>query len=206
MAAGKNTILKDIEELVQKSAEANKLFITEGSKFIQQLGSKKSGENIKTFQPDAIANVVTAYMQLNIQHLKNMVDLGVSLTKEMMGQKNEDNETVSKENKPAFNLKGNGRPGSTINVHFLIDNVKTEAAVCTMINTAYTLEAVNTKQQNFITVFSPQAFTIEPGASQAVGISIKIPKKTTLGIYTSVAQVQGFEPAFFSISLTITEP
>src|ERR1700712_2635634 len=110
MAAAKNTILKDIEELVQKSAEANKLFITEGTKFIQQLGSKKSGENIKTFQPDAVANVVTAYMQLNIQHLKNMVDLGVSLTKEMMGEKQQTSETVPAENKPAFNLKGSGAP------------------------------------------------------------------------------------------------
>jgi hypothetical protein len=206
MAQEKIPLMKDIEELVQKSIEANKLFISEGSKFITQLATKP-GENIKKFQADTFTNTINAYMHLNIQHLKNMVDLGVSLTKEMMNgqtQEEKSNEPAAKEDKPAFVLKANGKPGATISLQFLVDNVKKEAATCNLLHTEYTNQATAV-QQNFKTLFTPQSFTLEPGTSQTIAIQINIPRKTIPGIYTSNAQVQGFEPAFFSIHLTITE-
>ena len=207
MSEEKSSLAKDIEELVNKSIEANKIFMAEGTRLVKQLSNKAANkEPINLFQPQLISDVVNAYTKLNIQHLKNVIDLGVSLAKQAGHTQPADNSNTKTPGPgPAFVLNGNAAAGSKTSLQFLLDNVKEQAVTCTMVNTDYILQSDFSVHPVFETRFTPQSFLLQPAASQTVVIDISIPANTLPGVYISNVQVKGFEPVFFSIDLNITD-
>jgi hypothetical protein len=207
MSEEKSSFSKDIEELVNKSVQANKIFMAEGTRLVKQLSNKAANkEPINLFQPELITDAFNAYTKLNIQHLKNMIDLGISLAKQAGNPTSQDNSnTKATEPSPAFILNGTADAGTKISLQFLLDNVKEQAVTCTMVNTDYILQSDFSVRQDFKTGFTPQSFVLQPAASQTVIIDISIPANTLPGLYYSNVQVKGFEPTFFSIDLTVNE-
>lgn len=207
MSEDKSSFSKDIEELINKSIEANKIFINEGSRLVKEISNKAANkEPINLFQPQMITDVFTAYTKLNIQHLKNVIDLGITLAKKAGATKTEDNSPANTtEPGPAFILKTTADAGTKASLHFLIDNVKEQPVTCNLVNTDYILQADFSVRPDFKTTFTPQSFVLQSAANQTVIISIIIPARTTPGLYISNVQVQGFEPTFFSIYLTVNE-
>ena len=209
MSEEKSSLTKDIEELVSKSIEANKIFLGEGTRLVKQFSNKAGNkEPVNLFQPELITKVFNAYTKLNIQHLKNVIDLGVSLAKQAGTKEPEEKNKSANEAQdagPAFVLKGEVLPGSKTTLPFLIDNVKEQSATCMLVNTDFILQSDTSVHKDFKTNFTPQSFVLKPGASQSVNIEISIPANTSPGQYISNVQVQGFEPTYFSIYLTITE-
>ena len=209
MSEEKSSFTKDIEELVSKSIEANKIFLTEGTRLVKQFGNKKGDqEKINIFQPELISNVFNAYTKLNIQHLKNVIDLGISLVKQTGTKGPEGNftkEGKAEEAAPAFVLKASVYPATDAVLQFLLDNTKEQEVSCRLVNTDYTKQSNPPVQCIFKTSFSPQSFVLKPAASQTVNIDISIPANAGPGVYICNVQVQGFEPAYFSIYLTIIQ-
>ncbi len=209
MSEEKSSFTKDIEELVTKSIEANKIFLAEGTRLVKQFGNKKGAqEKINIFQPELISNIFNAYTKLNIQHLKNAIDLGVSLVKQSGSKEreyNSANNDKTEEATPAFIIKSTAYSGTDAILQFLLDNTKEQEVTCKLVTTDYTKQADPQVRCVFKTSFSPQSFVLQPAASQTVNIDISIPTNATPGIYISNVQVQGFEPAYFSIYLTIIQ-
>lgn len=206
MSEEKLSFVKDMEELVSKSMEANKIFLNEGIRMAKQFtNSPGDKKNVNLFQPELISNAVNAFTKLNIQYLKNLIGLGLSLTKE--AGKSTDGAslaTVPEERPgPAFVLNATVVPGSRADLQFLLDNVKKEPVLCTFLNTVYQNQSDQGVKPAFKTNFSPQTFTIQPGASQTIHISVTVPDGTVPGDYFSNVQVKGFEPVYFSIQLTV---
>jgi hypothetical protein len=186
-----NSLAKDIEELVNKSIEANKVFMKEGARILR--GFTTPGEK-KT--PDIF------------QYLKNMVDLGVSMVQKAGGQPTTNTEPTTATTgtpAPSFVLDAEAEAGSNISISFLLDNIKQEAVLCTLINSPYFFSLDDVIEENFITGFSPQSFTLAAGEQQRININIAIPFTTKPGVYISNVKVQGFEPAHFSIRLNVKE-
>lgn len=183
--------------------------MSEGTRLVKQLSNKTANkEPINLFQPELITDVFNAYTKLNIQHLKNVIDLGISLAKQAgtskaTGSTNSNTETT--EPVPAFTLKGTADAGTKARLQFLIDNVKEQPVTCTLVNTDYILQHDFSVRHSFKTNFTPQAFVLQPAASHTVMIDISIPPGTLPGLYISHVQVRGFEPTFFSIDLTVNE-
>ena len=208
MDSSKPSLAKDIEELVNKSIEINKFFLSESSKFVRQFTTPGEKKTATVFNANFLSDAFAAYAKLNIQHLKNMMDLGVSLIQQANTQPSPpdtsdiDEQTTTA---PSFVLKGETEQGGKISLSFLLDNIKKEAVVCTLINTAYSFEDDAALQENFVTNFIPQSFTLNTGGQQRVNINIIVPPNAKPGTYTSNVQVKGFEPAYFSMLITVTE-
>lgn len=210
MEKEKSSLAKDIEELVNKSMEVNKFFLNESSKLVRQFTTPGEKKISTVFNANFLTEAFNAYTKLNIQHLKNVMDLGVSLVNRASAQQTTDNSTTTgtTENTqivPSFILKGEADQGSKLSLNFLLDNIKQEAVLCTLINTVYSLQNDSSVQENFITTFTPQSFTLNTSAQQRIIIDISIPAQAKPGIYTSNVQVQGFEPAYFSMIITVNE-
>jgi hypothetical protein len=198
------SLAKEIEDLINKSIEANKVFLNESSKLVRKAitPGEKTASNL--FGANFLTDAFTAYTKLNIQHMKNMLDLGVSLIK----QTNTQTSTAAEENTetgPAFILKGEVEEGSKISMSFLLDNIKQESVVCDLVNTSYTLQSDSSTVENFNTNFSPQSFLLNTGEQKRITIDIEVPQNTKAGVYSANVQVKGFEPAYFSILLTVKE-
>lgn len=206
--ATETNLRKDIEELVNKTVDANKEFISESSRLFRQMATNPGSQStFNIFQQNFFPKALNAYASLNIRHLKNMIDLGMCLTKEVMGssatKENEVTEEVTETAQPAFALRANAKHGEKVMLQFVLDNFKKEETICEFVNTPYLNEADPSNVQDFETVFSPQSFSIDPGESKTINITIDIFKNTIAGIYTSNVQVKGFEPAFFTINITV---
>ena len=202
------SLAKDIEELINKSIEANKVFLSESSKLVRGFTTPGEKKTSTIFQPNFFAEAFNAYAKMNIQHIKNMLDLGVSLVKKAGTQSSTDaaeDPTPEQTPEPAFILKGAVEQGGKLALSFLLDNIKQAAVLCKLVNTSYSLQSDPLIEENFITNFSPQSFMLKTGEQQRINIDISVPVSAKPGVYISNAQVQGFEPAYFSILLTVNE-
>ena len=209
-----DSLSKELETLLKKTTEANRIFITEGAKFVKQLNfSKKGGEEIFTRQTDMMKDAFNLFMKLNIQYASNVVDLGVALSKKYNDTEVATNENTEEENtkapiisEPAFILQTSGIAGDTVGTMFLLDSNKKEILLCNFKQTDYTLQDDNSTKYIFETNFTPQSFELMPGQSQQVAITAKIPTTTKPGIYQTDIVVQGFEHTYFSLFITVTLP
>ncbi|MEP6465280.1 MAG: hypothetical protein ABJB05_03200 [Parafilimonas sp.] len=207
----KSSLAKDLEDLVNKSMEVNKFFLNESSKFVRQFTTPGEKKTSTVFNANFLTEAFNAYTKLNIQYLKSAMDLGVSMVNKAGAQQaSTDNATTEQATEnlqavPSFILKGEVEQGGKLSLNFLLDNIKPEAVICTLVNTTYKPEIDAAVEENFITTFTPQSFTLNTGAQQRVNIDINISANIKPGIYTSNVQVQGFEPAYFSMIITVKE-
>lgn len=205
----KSSLIQDFDELLRKTTEANKVFFSEGTKYIKQMGSSAmKGENIYAEQKNVIQDAVNAFIKLNIRHTSNLIDLGLAITQKINEpfevKQEEPSDNAAEENNPAFVLEVVGVPGVTVQTEFQLDNNKQNSIVCALKQSAFKSQQDATATPNFDTTFSPQSFELKVESSQKVIIKIAVPGKTKAGVYFSHVLVDGFEHTYFTIVLTIT--
>ena len=213
MSDSTSTLVKDFEELVRKTAEANKVFISEGSKFVKKLGaSPGSKKGTPGIQPDLLKDAFSSFVKLNMQHANNLIDLGLTLTKRFnsspeatAGSFEEPAASQDDIPKPAFVLKAGATPGGRAEVQFILDSDKKEPILCKLVHTDFVHQNDFSIKPAFKTTFLPQSFQLNPSESQTVDIHVKVPANANAGVYLSNLQVQGFEHTFFSLYITVSE-
>lgn len=208
MKKEKDDFSKDVESIFRKSVEINKDYLRQSTELAKTFGSSgRDLKNFKLFQPEMMLGALTSFTKMNLDHYKNMMDLGFALTKKALIPSEED-ETPQDETpfeEPSFILSETIYAGDSVNLQFLLDNVKQEEASCELVHSEY-VDINNTESiHNFPTVFRPQSFKLAPGVSQTVVINISVDITIPAGTYESKVQVLGFEPAYFLIRLTIVE-
>src|SRR5205809_3354744 len=148
-----SSLANDIQELINKSIEANKIFLSETSKLVRGVATPGEKKTSSIFQPDFLTEAFSAYAKMNIQHMKDMLDLGISLVQKANTQQttgtSENVETTVEAPDPSFVLKGGVEAGNKILLNFLLDNIKQEAVLCTLMNTPYSLQPGNLIQESF---------------------------------------------------------
>jgi hypothetical protein len=208
MSAEKTSLAKDIEALLSKSIEANKVFMSEGTRMLKQFTLSGNKQNAFALNTNLLTDAFNAYAKLNIQHMKNMLDLSVSLFKQAGAQTNDtspQNTTTEETAAPSFTLTTETTAGGKALLSFLLDNIKPEDVNCMLVNTPYHLQNDAANIANFETIFTPQSFNLKTNERQKVDIEINIPANITAGVYESDVQVKGFEPAFFNMLITVKE-
>jgi uncharacterized membrane protein len=204
-----SSLANDIQELINKSIEVNKMFLSETSKLVRGATTPGEKKTPHIFQANFLTEAFSAYAKMNIQHMKNMLDLGVSLVQKANTQQttepSDNTETPTETPVPSFVLKGDVEAGNKISLNFLLENIKQETVLCTLVNTPYNFQIDALIQENFTTIFSPQSFMLNTGEQKRINIDIDVPATANPGIYISNVQVRGFEPAYFSIVLTVNE-
>lgn len=205
----KETFTKVFEEALNKSIEANKVFLNESSRFFRQLGSKPAANRFALFQGDAMSNAFAEYMKLNLQHFNNLVDLGINFMRKINDTATDAGEQTSQSeptDAPSFVLEKEAEAGQPVHFQFVLDNVKQQTATCQLVNTGFTGPSPQSVMNNFKTEFNPPVFNLKAGESRSIDIHVHIPADALPGLHTTRVQVKGFEPAYFSILLTVIEP
>lgn len=208
MSKQKDDFSKDVESIFKTTIEINKQYLKQGTDLLKEFGnSGKELKNFNFFQPELIMGALMSVTKMNLDHYKNMMDLGFALAKKTFNQSPaetmQDEDETSGE--PSFVLSATSFVGDTVSLKFILDNNKKEEAVCELVSTEYVNENDALLSFTLPTFFKPQSFHLSPGASQTVNIQIAITDDIRLGSYQSKVQVIGFEPAFFLIRLNIVE-
>jgi hypothetical protein len=209
MSNEKEAFSKVFEEALNKSIEANKVFLDESSKFFQQLGKKDAPAKLNIFQGDALTNAFSQYMKLNLDHFNNLVDLGINFIRNVNNTSPVNNEPTPETdttNHPSFVLEKETEAGQQINFQFLLDNVKQEPVTCQLVHSGFTGPSGDTRPGDFKIDFTPPVFDLRAGESRSIDIAVNVPADTPPALYSTRVQVKGFEPAYFSVLITVIEP
>ena len=206
MGEEKASFSKIFESLLSKSIEANKVFLKEGGRIFEDLSKSKNNTNfLNILNNEVVKDSFNEFVKINTNHLNNMIDFSLKFVDKMKNSDSSESTTAADIEEPSFILEKSVEAGNIVNFQFLLDNVKTETVKCELIHNGYTLQSDVEKIENFNTEFSPQSFELKEGEAKPVMISILIPANTNPGFYKNNVQVKGFEPAYFSIQLTVTE-
>ncbi|MCG2613411.1 hypothetical protein LZZ85_03930 [Terrimonas sp. NA20] len=209
MSNEKQAFSKALEEALNKSVEANKVFLNESSKFFQQIGKQDGTKRFNFLKGETLSNTFGEYMKLNLEHFNNLVDLGVSFMRTVNNSAATDSDNHPSEETPAdqpsFVLEKETPAGQQVRFQFLLDNIKQEAVACQLVHTGFTGPARDEVLQRFRMDFTPPVFTLNAGESHSIDIVVDIPADAAPGLYTTRVQVKGFEPAHFSVQLTVIE-
>lgn len=207
MSKQKDDFSKDVESIFKKTVEINKHYLKQSTELVKEFG--QSGGDLKKFnllKPEILLGAFTSFTKMNLDHYKNMMDLGFALSRKAFSSAPErPAEDDDKSEEPSFVLSATSHAGEVVALSFLLDNVKSEEVVCHLVHSEYTNEETPSLFLNLPTKFHPQAFRLASGITQKVDIEIAIHNDVKFGIYQSKVQVIGFEPAYFLIRLTIKD-
>lgn len=204
----KEAFSKTVEEALNKSMEANKVFLTESSKFFQQLGKPGAPKTFNFLQGEVLSNAFSRYMKLNLDHFTNLVDLGISFIRNINNSpdNNEPATGAAAASQPSFILEKETEAGRQVSFQFLLDNVKQETVTCQLVHTGFTGPSGDIRPDNFKIDFTPAIFDLTAGESRPIDVAVQVPAGTPPALYSTRVQVKGFEPAYFSVLITVIEP
>src|SRR5690349_16393093 len=104
-----SSLSNDIQELINKSIEVNKIFLSETSKLVRNVVTPGEKKTSTIFQTNFFTEAFNAYAKMNIQHMKNMLDLGASLVQKANTQQSTETsantEAATEPAEPSFVLK-----------------------------------------------------------------------------------------------------
>ena len=81
------TIAQDIEQLIKKVSHNNTIIISDTVNFLQQLStSNLSRGDVVNMQKELFNEAVNLFVKINIQHVSNLFDMGVAISKHLNQQ------------------------------------------------------------------------------------------------------------------------
>ncbi len=187
---------KNIEDISRQIADINKDYLHQTVSIIEQLKSGSVQNKITNINQDVIADVFNGIVKLNLEYYGKLMNFGLSVTKQVLGA--EDQQTDS-----AFTLSGSGLAGSSIQMSFVLDNTKNEKALCELQCSLFSNIDNQTETEEIQAFFKPQSFELNSGESAQVTVICEVARNIPSGTYYATVRVQGFEPAYFTIVLTI---
>ncbi len=204
MAEENNFFAESLKQLVTKSVEANEVFMKEGQKLLKSMTSKeKQNEKSNLLSGELVKNAFQAFAELNVTYLKNAMDIGISVAKNMSGSTTQKNNEATEDFSPAFILSASGKAGDTVSLQFVLDNVKDTVVRSSLQEVGFCRMPKNEKTEIPLQ-FTPADFELAAGGKQVVDILIKIPADALAGDYENKIAVKGFEPSYFLIKLSVT--
>lgn len=191
---------KNMEDITKQVLDINRNYINKSIDVIGLLKEAGSSKKITNINQDLVADIFNGIVKLNLEYYAKLIDFGFSVTNQILSPSQESSTGSS------FTLSGKVKPGEMITLQFVLDNPKSEAVLCELQYSFFLNIDDQTENLEISAKFSPQSFQLEPEKSMTIDILCPVSKTSKLGTYYSHVKVVGFEPAYFTIILTIEKP
>ncbi|SHH91187.1 hypothetical protein SAMN04488109_6034 [Chryseolinea serpens] len=190
-----------LEELFRQTLTLNKKYLSQSISVLSQISNPENiRKNAFNLDPRVYGRALNSFARMNLEYYNKMMELGLSTASEILHAKDDPTPPVTT---PSFVLQGNGKPGETVTLTFVLENTKTESVTCGFINSPFVAEQAGGGEANISATFVPQSFVQKPGESHTVTIHLQIQEDTVPGAYVSDVRVVGFDVAYFSVILTV---
>lgn len=191
-------ITQNVEDITKQVLDINRKYINKSVDIIGKLKNGAAAEKITNIDQDLIADVFAGIVKLNIDYYSKLMDYSFSITDRILSPRTTEEEVGS-----SFTLSGKGNPGATIEMEFVLDNSKKEKVFCELQSTKFINSDDETENSEISVSFQPQSFELESGGAANIGVICNISKEAAAGTFHSFVKVLGFEPAYFTIVITI---
>ena len=190
-----------MEDITKQVLDINRKYINKSIDVIGKLKNNSAKDQITNINQDLIADVFNGIVKLNLDYYSKLIDYGFSLTNQILTSSAEEKEEAGS----SFTLSGKGIPGSSIDISFVLDNSKSEKVFCQLESTSFVSIDDQTENAEISVSFKPQSFDLEAGKSENISVLCRVSEKSASGTFYCYARVIGFEPAYFTIVLTIEQ-
>lgn len=196
-------LTKNAEEISKQLLDINRKYINKSMGVIGKLKDFSPKEKITNIDQNMISDVFGGIVKLNLEYYSKLVDFGFAVTDQILfsNPKQTEEETTS-----SFTLTGTGKPGSSVELQFVLDNSKTETVTCTLENSVFINIDDQSETSEINLSFEPQSFELKEGQSQTIQIKADLSKKISDGTFFSHVKVAGFEPAYFTVVIHVEKP
>ncbi len=152
-----------------------------------------------------------AYVQLTLRYAEDVVKLGLDVSKEMnqafgrttSARKEEARSDTRPANQEAYVIRLAARAGEAIKTSFSLESGESASRSGKMQAGDFIRQDTGAKGRMKVG-FDPESFTLMPGESQTIEMTISTPKNQAQGLYRSSVSVEGFDDAQFDVLLEIS--
>jgi len=212
-----NEIIKAWQSLIEQSVKANTAFLETSAKLFTEFLSKKSEtKDLLKINTEVLNAAANNFIKLNITNAENLMNFGVSVSRNFFSFANTKNETVN-ENKesraekpgeaPANAVRNqislSGRQGEQITTSFYL-NSHNPFAQSGKFYYGNFIEEVTGNTANLFMGITPKEFMLEPAKSLKVDISINVAADVVPGKYISTVRLDGMDNQEFDIVVDVS--
>ncbi len=206
--AAQTRIVKELQELLAKSINADIQLLENGSKLLQQVAEGNiSLSSVAEQGNELLRQAITDYVRMSTKHTSNLIDLSIdvsdNLVRRMINAPRKVQETA-KQHPPLFELKMQGQPGTLCQTAFVLENSYTEEVIAKF---KYPL-LVNKVGDNSLDIpigFDPPEVTLSPAQKQNIIVGIELPGGIKAGLYQTIISVESMPGLNFLLSLEVEE-
>ena len=206
-------VIEAWQSLIEKSIKANTEFLQESGKIFTNLLSKKPDvNNLQDMNKQLMSDAVNNFVKMNIKHTENMMDFGMNVSKSLtsfLDKVSKSATTTTTEQTPSQNTNGSNKinlsiqQGQQITTSFYL-NSHNAFAQSGKFNYGDFVDASG-NSVGLTLAMAPKEFTLDPGKSIKVDISITASADVPLACYKTTVKLEGMDNQEFDITVDVLE-
>jgi len=208
-----NNIIDAWQSLIEKSVKANTAFLEESAKIFTSLLSKKiDTKDLLKINTEAFNAAANNFIKLNIANTENLVNFGLNVSRSFFSfidtknntdaDSGQQTESPSAKSRSQINLSV--KPGEQISTSFYLNSHNAFSQTGKFYYEDFIDEAT-AKQVAIAMLISPGEFTLEPGKSLKIDISLDVKSDIIPGKYKSTVRLEGMDNQEFDIVVDVAE-
>ena len=208
-----NDIIDAWQSLIEKSVKANTAFLEESAKIFTSLLSKKiDTKDLLKIDTEAFNAAANNFIKLNIANTENLVNFGLNISRSFFSfidtknntDANSSQHTESPSTKPRSQINLSVKQGEQISTSFYLNSHNAFSQTGKFYYEDFIDEAT-AKQVAIAMLISPGEFTLEPGKSLKIDISLDVKNEIIPGKYKSTVRLDGMDNQEFDIVVDVAE-
>jgi len=210
---GQNNLINAWQCLIEQSVKANTAFLEESAKIFTSLLSKKiETKDLLKINTEVLNAAANNFIKLNITNTENLVNFGLNVSRSFFSftdtKNDSDVNTSQPAEPPAINARNqinlSVKQGEKISTSFYLNSHNAFPQTGKFFYEDFIDEATG-KKGAISMLISPKEFTLEPGKSLKIDVSIDAANNTNPGKYKSAVRLDGMDNQEFDIVADVTE-
>ena len=208
-----NNIIDAWQSLIEQSVKANTAFLEESAKIFTSLLSKKiETKDLLKINTEVLNAVANNFIKLNITNTENLVNFGLNVSRSLFSfidtKNNTDANSSQHTESPATHARSqinlSVKQGEQISTSFYLNSHNAFSQTGKFYYEDFIDEATG-KKVAIDMLISPKEFTLEPGKSLKIDISLDVKNEIIPGRYKSTVRLEGMDNQEFDIVVDVAE-
>ena len=208
-----NEIINAWQSLIEQSVKANTAFLEESAKIFTSLLSKKiETKDLLKINTEVLNAAANNFIKLNITNTENLMNFGVNVSRSFFSFRDTKNNTDTNSSRqtesPATEARSqinlSVKKGEQISTSFYLNSHNAFPQTGKFYYEDFIDEAMG-KTTALSMLISPKEFTLEPGKSLKIDISIGATNNINPGKYNSTVRLEGMDNQEFDIVVDVAE-
>jgi hypothetical protein len=208
-----NNIINAWQSLIEQSVKANTAFLEESAKIFTSLLSKKiETQDLLNINTEVLNAAANNFIKLNITNTENLMNFGLNVSRSFFSfidlKNNTDSNSSQQAESPATNARSqinlSVKQGEQIAASFYLNSHNAFSQTGKFYYEDF-IDEITGERAAIGMLISPKEFTLEPGKSLKIDISLDATNNINPGKYKSTVRLEGMDNQEFDLVVEVEE-